>query len=187
MLKFALAGLAGVVVVGASAQPIYFTHEGRGTGTVGDQSFVRADFTITTAADISNIESYGSGVFVNHDWARIEIEGLGSFDFVSGTSTFVNNLSSLVGFSRTDIGGDLFNGPGSDQFGSYGLDTEIGPITGMGQLFQWDASPVETSGGVLFMDFMNNGPATFTASFVPAPASAVLMTLGGLVAARRRR
>jgi len=181
-----IAGIVGLASALASAAPITFVHEGSGSGTLDGVAF-SALFTITASGDTNNRIGFGSGWYIGHTASTINIDGVGSFDFVTSTRTFVNNGAQLVGFSRGDAdgGSDLFNGPVNDAFGGWDMTTSIGPISGGGDLLQWGSTPaVVTTGGVLFFDdFFTD--ARFTATVVPAPAT--LLGLVGLAATRRRR
>src|ERR1700722_1720801 len=108
MLRMALPGVASVVLVTifsfcgyvpAQAQPIIYTISGVGSGSLGGNSFSNAPFTITAAADTSQIVT-GSATFfeVPNSSASIFISGLGTATFTS-TSTFANNSPGGVGIS----------------------------------------------------------------------------------------
>ena len=182
----------------AGAELITFTHEGSGSGSLNAVPFADLAFTITAVADTEDRVPLGTsgtpGSAVSHQFATIELEGLGLFEFVTDTRTFVNRGEGLVGFGRSRDGGvngsDLFNGPGgSDLLASYELDVSIGPIAGSALLLQWNSvasGPVLTSGGQLFFsdEFV---PATFTATLVPEPGLAGLMLIGLPLTVCRRR
>ena len=112
--------------------------------------------------------------------------------FVTGTRTFVNQGSEIVGFSRAGTGGlDLYNGPLDALFGAWDMTTSIGPILGSSSLLQWLSGPVTTSGGVLAFDNAQTR-GTFQAIVgrqVPEPGTLVLAAVGVLALglARRRR
>lgn len=171
----------------ASADMVTFTHSGHGTGKIGAVDFI-ASFTITAIGDTGDRIAPFPDVFaIPHLSATIDIDGVGVFDFMEGTRTFVNSDVQAVGFSR--IGGsDLFDGPfGVAVFSTWDMLSSIGPISGGGQLLQW-ADGVNTSGGVLdFDDAELTGGVTFTAVVVPAPSAAALLAFGGIAATRRRR
>ena len=172
-------------VVDSSAAAITFTHEGSGSGTIGDIVFTNLDFVITATGDTSDRQSFGSGYSIDHAAASIWIAGLGTFDFLSATRTFVNNSSSVVGFSREGIGGqDLFNGPHDSQFSAWDMLSGIGPVTGEGSLLQWYASPdpdaIQTEAGIL--EFANTASyVVFEAAMAPVgvPEPGTLLLLGG--------
>jgi len=176
----------------ALAVPITFIHEGGGgAGTIGNFFFEPTGFVITATGDTDDRTSFGNGFSIVHLTASIAIDGVGTFDFITGTRTFVNNSLSLVGFSRAS-GTDLFDGPTNADFAAWDMLSSIGPIPGTGELLQWQLSPINTSGGVLVFNDERSTEASFTAIVgtpVPVPGSIVLVMLGlvGMRAARGRR
>lgn len=185
----------------ADADPVIFSHSGTGSGSIGGVTFSSAEFRITAHADTSNVQNdaFNTGLYINHDFSSIHIAGVGEFNFVSGTRTFVNNISGDVGFSRATIPGkivsgvDLFNGPlGSDDFYSWDMLSSINKSANNGELFYWESnifvpalSPVITSGGVLVFNDETDIAVTFSAVVVPTPSSAILLVI--LVGMKRRR
>ena len=193
--RFMRAMFSGIVATLLSANAatalITFTHAGTGSGAVGSIAFSNADFVITAVGNADNRESFGFGSSIAHDTASIDISGVGIFTFVTGTQTFVNNDKALVGFSQTN-GGDLFNGPGNAAFSTWALDTSIGPVTGSGELLQWDDAvqpQVFTDGGRIYFTDDPDTPVTVQASVVPVPAAIWLFASGllGLIGIARRR
>jgi hypothetical protein len=175
----------------AIADPITFTHQGVGSGVVGATPFSNASFTITATGDTSTRSLFGNAFFIDHTSATISISGVGTYNFNSGTRTFVNFYVGVVGFSRAGFDGvDLFTGPPNAVFSSWDMLSSIGPISGTASLAWWGAplSPVMTNSGQLsFSD--SSGSATFTATVgnVPEPASLTLLGLGFGAAALGRR
>lgn len=168
----------------AAAAAITLIHEGSASGgTLEGVPFGPVTFVITASGDTGNIESSGSVLSLDHDSAEIAISGLGTFDFITGTRTFVNQASPIVGFSRATLAGlDLFNGPTDPVFGSYDLASDIGPVSGLGTIVQWTFNDVETSGGTLNFDaFQTDAAFTARVSPIPLPAPALLMA-GALAA-----
>jgi len=169
------------VTANVSAAPITFTHSGNGSGSLDGSDFSNADFTITAQADTDN-RDFGSALewFIDHVSASITINGLGAYDFITGTRTFVANNANTVGFSRAGDGGlDLFNGPSDDMFETWEMLTSIGPVSGYGWLLQWTNSPVETTGGVLVFANANSIPgSSFEADVVPIPGAVWLLGSG---------
>lgn len=197
LLRFTLLMLTLLVLHAPSAfaDPITFTHQGVGSGTINGTPFSSTSFIITAVGNTSNRQPFGGGFFIDHESAMISITGVGTFTFTSGTRTFVNNSVQIVGFSRAGVDGiDLFNGPISPLFAAWDMLSPIGPVAGIGTVLQWGPSlPVFTDGGQLF--FNNSvGPGIFTATVgqpgeIPEPASLTLLGLGfgGAAIARRFR
>jgi hypothetical protein len=183
------AALAVALVVfvpaSVSASVLMLQHAGAGGGTLAGQPFALSDFVITAYSDTNNRQPLSGGWFIDHTSASVAIAGLGTYDFVTGTRTFVNY--SLVGFSRAGANGvDLFNGPLDPAFSSWDMLSSIGPITGTGGLLQWTNSPqINTSGGILIFDNASVANATFTA-LIPEPATLGLLATS-LLGLRRRR
>lgn len=187
LLRFTLLMLTLLVLHAPSAfaDPVTFTHQGVGSGSIGGTSFTNASFTITAVGNTLNVQSFGVGVFIDHDSAMISITGVGTFLFTTGTRTFVNNTAEIVGFSRAGIdGGDLFDGPINPQFATWDMLSSIGPIAGTANFLQWvnpQLPAVFTNGGQLIF---NDGPspAIFTATVapgeIPEPATLTLLGLG---------
>ena len=97
----------------APAALITFEHHLTGsiTGTIGGVPFSTTNIVLTGLGDNDNRESYDHGFSLDHDSASIEILGVGTFDFITGTRTFVNNAFAIVGWSREGTGGiDLTDG-----------------------------------------------------------------------------
>jgi len=177
------------------ADTITMTHTGLGSGSIGTTTFTDAAFTITDIGDTGNRQSFTGGFFIDDTSASINIAGLGTFNFTTGTRTFVNNGSEEVGFSRaTTTGFDLFDGPANGAFAAWDMLSSIGPISGTALLQQWTGASfpdVDTNGGVLVFDTMTSD-TTFTATVnnaVPEPSSTVPLAIGclGIVAVARRR
>src|ERR1700754_4723402 len=98
----------------ACAAPIIFTHQGTGSGTIGSTVFTNVPFTIVAQADTSNRVTYvpfGEAYYINHASAQISLGALGSFSITSPTRTFVTPAIQAAGFSRADLGSDLFSDP----------------------------------------------------------------------------
>ncbi len=179
----AVAAMAGAPAVGA---PITITHQGTGAGTLDGVAFGPSDFTITAHADTDLRMSYINGFWIRHTSATIEINGLGTFDFVTSTQTYVSNTAQRVGFSRLSPGRDLFDGPTDAVFAVWDMLTSLGPISGDGILMQWDDAPISTSSGTLsFATAVSD--ATFEARVVPAPATLVPAGAIGIAGIGRRR
>jgi len=177
--------LLALVMAEAPAGILMFTHDGNGSGTLAGSSFTASDFVITAVGDTDDRQSFGNGWWIDHISASISIDGLGDFDLLTGTRTFVNNARSTVGFSRAGNSADLFNGPTNAVFDTWDMLGPIGPISGSGSLMQWANTPlINTTGGILFFNTDPDVSATFTA--IPEPATICLVGLGGLLLRRRK-
>ena len=181
-----------LVASNVKADPITFVHQGAGSGSIGGTPFVNASFTIVALGDTSTRSSFGNAYFIDHSSASITIDGVGTFNFSSGTRTFVNSVVGVVGFSRAGWDGiDLFTGPGDPACATWDMFSSIGPITGVGNLWWWavpQAGVFASTGQLMFND--GSGPARFTATVgsVPEPTSLTLLGLGiGAALARRLR
>ena len=157
------------------ADILEITYSGSGSGTLNGAPFSNLDFVITAFVDTDDRDSPIAGVFViEHIVASIQIDSLGTFDFLVPTLHFVNNNIGSVGFSRAGPKPtDLFSGPSDAAFETWDMLEPIGPISGNdGWLLQWDNfSEVVTTGGVLIFDEETSIPTTFTASqgAIPEP------------------
>lgn len=176
----------------ASASPITFLHEGIASGTLDGTAFSGA-FAITAFGDTENRRELATewgqyGWDLVHTAAFVEIAGLGSFQFLIATRTFVNWDNPSVGFSRA-LDADLFDGPTNAAFASWDMDSSIGPVNGSGILIQWTApfDEVLTTGGVLAFDFDEEVNTRFTATVVPAPPVGALLGVAFFAATHRRR
>lgn len=153
---------------------ILFVHDGTASGAIAGKPFSSTSFRITAIGETISRQSFQGGFFIDHISASISISGVGDFQFVTPTRTFVNQQLFLVGFSRAGIlGADLFNGPTNGSFGTWDMRSSIGTITGNANVLQWDFADVLTSGGVLRL---NPGftPASFNAT-VNTSNAALLM------------
>ncbi len=180
--------IAAMTASTAHANMIYMTHQATGSGSIGQLSFSDAEFSIYTSADFDNTIPILNGMRLLNETAIIDIQGVGTFDITTQTQSYVNYNFGTVGLATTII--DLFIGPFSAEFFDWEMDTELGPISGEGNLLQWDFDNVETTGGLLSFD-TSPTDATFTASYtapnIPAPAALSLMSIAGIAASRRRR
>ena len=182
--------LVAIFTTNVFAYSIIFTHEGSGAGSLDGAVFAVSDFRITALGDTDDRQSFGSNAyFIVHLSASITIDGLGSYNFISPTATFINDASDLVGLTRTGASYlDLLHGPIDAAFDGWDMLTSIGPISGTGYLLQWLSPAVNTSGGILIFDNATS-PVTFQASVVPEPSTFILLGAGlaGLAAWRRKR
>lgn len=182
----------------ADAQTITFTYTGAGaSGTLAGAGFEQASFSIVAVGDVSSRQSTSNVYWIDHVSAMITINGLGTYNFITGTRTFVNNSFSAAGFSRAgSTGSDLFYAPDNPVFATWDMTTSIATIFGETRLLQWASSPqIQTSGGELFFNNSSDIASSFTAvvgaaTTVPEPSTYVLMASGLLalaVVSRQRR
>lgn len=178
-------GLIAVCTLSTQADMITMTHEGTGSGRIGNLTFDNSNFRITAISDTDDREILGNAFILEHTSASINIDGVGNFDFTVITHTFANNVNGTIGFSGPTVA-DLFNGPINSDFGFWDMTTSIGPLEGTGQLFQWATVDIQTTGGLLFFN-TESTDATFTATVVPTQAALSLLSISGIAATRRRR
>ncbi len=177
-------------VAGSTANPITFTFTGSGSGSIGGSAFGSSDFTITEIGNTADVQSLASALFIDDISASIDISGVGTFDILTATRTFING--DIVGYSRAGVdGSDLYDGTSSLLFG-WDMLTSIGPITTDFDLFQWEVSPViiTDAGQLLFNNSEGSGTFTATVASGAVPdASSPLLLLGfaivGLAGLRR--
>jgi len=185
--------VALVVVVGPAthADIILFEHEcvTPVTGRIGDIEF-KAPFIITAVGDTDDREREGTAWLIAHLAATIDIHGLGTFDFLTPTMTFLQEQTNGVGFARVEgnQGRDLFDGPRHPDFEFWDMTTSIGPLSGNdGIVTQWDRDPlIETTGGILFIEEQFDLRVVFTATVIPTPAAVWAFGLLWVFPRRRR-
>ena len=186
VLALAMA-LLGLIPAGALASELAFTHAGVGSGTLNGVPFPASAFVITAYGDTNSRILKDVDVWsINHTSASISIVDLGTIDLLTGTRTFVNHTSIIVGFSRVSDGTDLFNGPMNSAFSTWDMLGPIGPFSGTGNLLQWSLIPqINTNRGILLFN-NSSSPATFSATMVPEPTTLVLLAFGSFVMIGRR-
>ena len=196
MPKRRLFAIVTILLLSSSAwaSPISFIYTGVGSGSLGPLAFSDAAFTITASADTDDRQhrNSGNGFFINHTSVAIDIAGLGSANFLTGTRTFVNNDIASVGFSLAGSSGwDLYDSFDDPAYGAWDMLSAIGPIAGSFDLLQWDDSPVNTDLGTLsFVTALTAGSFQATTA-VPEPATAILIpfaaaAFSAVFGARRR-
>ena len=192
-----LASMALVIVIGfcgyrtAQATPITYIISAVGSGSLGGNSFSDVSFTITAAADTSQIFTNSPGILQVPDLsATISISGLGTATF-NGTTNFVNQNEGGIGITG---GSSSARGPGADilalendAFDTYDLSSSIGPFSGSA-----DYNPgfdFGTTAGNFVLNSVPGDTATFQATLqtVPEPATISLVGLGALALAIRRK
>jgi hypothetical protein len=189
----------GVLAVAAAnaafCGPIIYSFSGTATGTLGDLAFNNAAFTLTSAADTSQVVLVGSTYQVQVFSSTIDITGFAPALFLGPTFWGDPQGSGdiIFGDGPTQIGPDLLGitvlGMGVE---TYNLQSSFGPIF----------APVDFESSI-FMNFRDNptdqgflslvaSDETFTASTpasTPEPMSMFVVGLGlsALLAWARQR
>lgn len=197
----------------ALAEPVMYQFEGVASGAFvssiwfADDEFTDRAFTIRVFADTDDIFQFGntSGFFqtVTSQHATVAIEGFGTYDILSPSSTFSVTSNNSIGDDSVPVlwsAAFTFNTPGWS-LSAYrytdvpisalpplvGLAGNFGPETRDGEFVNRYADPFPattfTSGGELvFLDAQL--PITLTV-IVPAPAT-LLLVVAPLLASLRR-
>jgi MYXO-CTERM domain-containing protein len=160
------------------------TFSGIGSGTwssgiYSGQSFTNKAFTFTTSVDTSSISAFSAGVLAPVAAATVFIEDYGDLAITSATEQAVNQQQRRFGFGLAGSGAIIIFV--NNDFGSWNMQTNLGPITGFGT---FNTTTFNTSLGAI--QFSGTPTITFT-SVVPAPGAVALVGLAGLAGSRRRR
>ena len=180
----ATAAFALISTSAASAGVVISTFSGIGSGTwssgiYSGQSFTNKAFTFTTSVDTSSISAFSVGVLAPVAAATVFIEDYGDLAITSATEQAVNQQQRRFGFGLAGSGAIVF--VINNAFGSWNMQTNLGPITGSGT---FNTTTFNTSLGAI--RFSGTPTSTFT-SVVPAPGAVALVGLAGLAGSRRRR
>jgi len=195
---WALSVVALLLASTSWAVPVTFIHSAAGgtfAGTLDGIGFSVEEFTITAFGDTDDRQGSAVIFFINHTSAEIEIPGLGTFDIITPSRTFVNQGINGVGFSRAGSSGlDLFNQTAFDPvYTTYDLLSSIGPEFADGSIVQWALSDVVTSGGILLFENRSAESASFQAIVengpgpIPEPGTLALLAIGLLALGRASR
>lgn len=185
----AVAGLA-LTASGAHAALITFIYTGVASGTLDGANFGAAapvPYTITATADTTSVFATGSGFRVSHATASIELAGVATVDVVTTTSTAVNQNTELVVFGNVPQDLALIIDSSNAAFGSWDMQSSIGPFVLSSNILQWHLGPLQTSGGELQFAGQAGAVGTFQAIVVPTPAASAVLACAGLGVIRRRR
>lgn len=111
---------------------IIYTFSGTGGGSLGATLFTNASFVIRVLADtnlIYTIPEPGYVIFGNDSLSStIEITGVGTAQFTTGTKVFVNQTARALGFSREGNEGDDLMDLAKPAFASYNLAHSFAPL-----------------------------------------------------------
>jgi len=186
------AGLLAASAV-ASALPVTYTFTGTASGTFGSTAatpFTNQLLTVRVTGDTVNVNTlqFGAGT-PSISTGLTNTLTLGALLNTSitqpGLSVFNNQANRVVGLSVTQQA-DLFSLNDIPTLATYGLVTNFGPVTDATPFFsQWVGVALATNGAMTLTNLTN---ATFTAAVVPEPASVALLLLGlGAVGVAVRR
>ena len=180
----ATAAFALISTSAASADVVTSTFSGIGSGTwssgiYSGQSFTNKAFTFTTSVDTSSISAISVGFLAPVAAATVFIEDYGVLAITSATEQAVNQQQGRFGFGLA--GSSIIVGFVNNAFGSWNMQTNLGPITGAGV---FNTATFNTTLGAI--QFSGSPTITFT-SVVPAPGAVALIGLAGLAGSRRRR
>lgn len=189
--------LLGVVISCQSicaAAPIKFTYEGTASGRLDSNRFFDEHFLISGLGDTSNLYVAPSGAkMIDFELANVFIESLGTLEFTTPIRSFLvagGIDESMAGIGVVEPGMDLVFSGNHTELQSWDGLTSIGPLTGLGRVFQWDLSdnPVMTSAGRLRLNSAFTD-ITFQAVVAPEPSTLALLAIVGCAATgyRRRR
>jgi hypothetical protein len=179
-------GVLVLIVSGLGfADPIIFTIQGDGAGTVGSTAFNDAAFTFTVTTDTSLVTNFTLGdgqtgfeaPFVSG--AGISIGGIGSGTFTDTESIYDNNTLHSVGITDA-VYADLLDGHNAS-FQTYDLQSSIGPLPLDADTIALQFLNIPTSLGSV--TFTAATSVLFTATTVPEPGTLVLGAAGALLLA----
>jgi hypothetical protein len=179
-------------LVPAQATPITFTFTGVGSGLLENNStitpFTEAAFTIVIPADTSNVDyDFGINIPGIHNLSgTIALTGFTTTSFTDPLYVFDEQILEQVGFGSYGYGDLISLTVSSVGLNSYALGSSFGPITTSTPFYtQFSAVGL----GIGNLTFTSMDYATFSASTVPLPPSALLLGSGllGLAGWRRFR
>ena len=168
-----------------------YTESSMASGSLGSTSFSNALVTINLLGNTSTVLTVSPGIFEDSGAATVTVQGIGTATFTDSLVVFDNDhvvqFCPCVGIFDSTLLLDVLDTRNS-AFGTYGLTTNIGPITGS-SLFNPGKS-FATTDGKFVLSSSSTGNSTFTATTAaPEPSSLLLLGVGfaGLFCARRKK
>jgi hypothetical protein len=189
-----IAALPLIVSGLALADPIIFTIQGTGSGTVDSTAFNNVAFTFSVATDTSLITSFTlPGPQAGFETpavagADISIGGIGTGTFTDDEQIFVNNTVQTVGLTDISAAGgemDLLDGTNTAFF-TYDLQSSIGPLAMSDISALNNFLDIPTSLGSVTFTLATGVLFTATEAPVPEPATLAFATAGMLLVAVTR-
>lgn len=168
-----------------AADEINYQVQTTASGSLNGVQFNNELVTISAVGDTDNVETNGAvNLLLTDIEVSVEINGLGSANFVDAIQAVSNNNTQLGGFGNTSTAtGVLFvNDP---VFGTYDLRSELGPVKALTFI---NSATHATDAGNLFLSaatVQGTFEATFTAIPEPSTAAVALLLFSGLVTRRR--
>ena len=188
-----LLALAASALPAAHAGGITYTVRGVGSGTLDNQAFTNAAFSIVSTADTAAITHPAPGVFFVTDLtSSVTVAGLGTDSFSFNPSNAVNQNTGVNGAGVSDLGQGLailfVHNP---VFAAYDLSTAIGPVSGTPSFNR--AATFATTAGDFSLSTVSSATFTATTAAVPEASTTVsfglllALGMGGMVIAKRRK
>lgn len=171
----------------ALASPITYTFSFTASGSLGSQTFSNKSISISMAADtttVTVIPPPGPANF-NHGTTTVSVAGLS----VATVTSFLQIYTNFNSFGLSNNNFSILDFAGlASSINAWDLRSSIGPLTPPFISQNWSgASPyIVTDAGALSITAGSASQWRFVAA-VPAPGTAGVLGLAGMMAARRRR
>ena len=149
----------------AHAGSVTYTAQTNGTGTLGQTAFNNAQITITYTGNTDDINSAGQVFQISKGKATVTVAGIGTATFTDPMAVTDVQFQNQGGITDLSNQSDVLNVLNS-AFGSYQLNTSIGPISGTA-LNESDISFPTSRGGLLIG--LTGENASFTAAVAAGP------------------